>query len=133
MAGRAVTPIVLTVFFAIATVILVVVGLALLAPGTPFEAIWRLYPARRAMLTPYRLLMGPGFLALSLVMASAAVGCLRRRRWGWRLALAIFAINGLGDLFQLVTGHLVEGGVGTAVAGAVLIHLSRPAVRGAFA
>jgi hypothetical protein len=58
------------------------------------EAIWKLYPARRSLLMPYRMWLGPGFLVLAIVMASASIGCFRRRIWGWWLAIAIFVING---------------------------------------
>ena len=96
------------------------------------EVIWKLYPSRRSLLMPYRMWLGPGFLILAIVMASASVGCLRRRIWGWRLALAIFVINGLSDAGQILIGHFLEGGIGVAVAGAILFYLSRPKVRGTF-
>jgi hypothetical protein len=123
----------IAIFFALATSILVGVGAALLFPGSGFEAIWRLYPARRALLLPYRIWLGPGFLVLAIAMATASVGCFMHRRWGWRLAVAIFAVNGLGDAAQLVTGHIREGGIGVAVAGALLFYLFRPGVYNACA
>ena len=61
------------------------------------EVIWKLYPARRALLMPYRMWLGPGFLILAIVMVSASIGCFRRRIWGWWLAITIFVINGLSD------------------------------------
>ena len=122
----------IAIFFALATCILIGAGAALLLPGSRLEAIWLVYPARRAMLMPYRAWLGPGFLALAVAMASASVGCFLRRRWGWRLATLIFAVNGLGDALQLFMGRFVEGGIGVAAAGAILFYLSRPAVRAAF-
>ena len=65
-------------------------------------------------------------------MVSASVGCFRRRIWGWWLAIAIFTINGLSDAGQILIGHFLEGGIGVAVAGAILFYLSRPKVRGTF-
>lgn len=122
----------IAIFFAIATSILLGVGIALLRPGSMLEVIWKLYPARRALLMPYRMWLGPGFLILAIVMVLASVGCFRRRIWGWWLASAIFVINGLSDAGQLLTGHFLEGGIGVAVAGAILFYLSRPKVRGTF-
>ena len=107
--------------------------MALLAPGSAFEEVWGLYPARRSLLMPYRAWLAPGFLLLAIAMALASIGCFRRRRWGWRLAVAIFVVNGLGDLAQLLFGHFLEGGIGVAVAGAILCYLSRPATRSLFA
>jgi hypothetical protein len=66
-------------FFAIATCILLGVGMALLMPGSKLEVIWKLYPARRSIHMPYRMWLGPEFLALSIVMVSASIGCFRRR------------------------------------------------------
>jgi hypothetical protein len=121
----------IAIFFALATCILVGVGTALLFPGSAVEAVWRLYPERRALLMPYRHWLAPGFLMLAVAMASASIGCFRLRKWGWWLAVAIFAVNGLGDLMQLVLGHFVEGGIGVAAAGLILFYLSRRKVRAA--
>jgi hypothetical protein len=119
-------------FFAVATLILIAVGVALMFPGGAFERVWMLYPARRALLMPYRMFLGPGFLALAVVFAAASTGCFLRRRWGWGLAVAIFAANGLGDALQLATGHFLEGGIGVVAAAAILYYLTRAFVRHAF-
>jgi hypothetical protein len=122
----------IAIFFAGATAILLCVGTALLAPGSVFEAVWSLYPARRSLLMPYHAWLAPGFLILAIVMASASVGCFRRRKWGWCLAVAIFVVNGLSDAAQLLFGRILEGGIGVAVAVAILYYLLRPAVRALF-
>lgn len=122
----------IAVFFAVATCVLVGVGTALLFPGSAMEEIWRLYPARRALLMPYHDWLGPAFLILAVVMLAASIGCFRQREWGWWLAVAIFAVNGFGDAVQIFLGHFLEGGVGVAVAGAILFHLSRAKVRSSF-
>jgi hypothetical protein len=44
---------------------------------------------------PYRVWLAPVFLMLAIVMVSASIGCFRRRICGWRLAVAIFLVNGL--------------------------------------
>jgi hypothetical protein len=124
--------ILIAVFFALATVILVSVGLALVFPGSALEAVWLAYPARRAILMPYRVWLGPGFLALAVIMAAASVGGFRQRRWGWWLAVAIFAVNGLSDAAQLLLGHIVEGGIGVLAAGAILFYLTRPGIKHAY-
>lgn len=118
-------PVLLGVFFALATLILIAVGSALLLPGSALENVWRLYEARRAMLMPYREWLGPGFLALALVMAAASAGCFARRDWGRKLAIAIFAVNGLGDVVQLFLGRVLEGAVGVTIATALIVLLAR--------
>ncbi|MGD0192206.1 MAG: hypothetical protein ABSD74_15810 [Rhizomicrobium sp.] len=125
-------PLLIAVFFTLATCILVAVGTALLLPGAATDAIWALYPARRALLMPHHLWLGPAFLTLAVVMLLASIGCFRRRTWGWWLAVAIFAVNGASDVVQLILGHILEGAIGVAVAGAILVYLFRPDVRRLF-
>ena len=96
------------------------------------EVIWKLYPARRAVLMPYRGWLGPAFLMLAIIMALASIGCFRCLMWGWWLAVVIFLIDGLSDAGQILIGHFLEGGIGVAVAGVILFYLSRPNVRGVF-
>ena len=96
------------------------------------ESIWGLYPARRSLLMPYRIWLGPGFLTLAAGMLIASSGCFRHRKWGWWLAAGIFLVNGISDAGQILLGHLLEGGIGAAVAGAILLYLSRPKVRAIF-
>lgn len=123
----------LGIFFFVATLILIAAGSALMWPHTFLEVVWKVYEARRALLMPYRQIAGPGFLALSLVMAVASVGCFRRREWGRVLAIAIFAVNGAGDVVQLLLGHWLEGGIGVTAAGLLIHWLTRPAVKEVFA
>lgn len=122
----------LGISFAVATCILLSAGTALLLPGSQFEVIWSLYPARRSLLMPYRVWLGPAFLTLAIAMVSASIGCFRRRKWGWWLSVAIFLVNGVSDMAQILLGHFLEGGIGVAAAGAILFYLSRPKVRGTF-
>jgi hypothetical protein len=122
----------IAIFFALATIILVGVGTALSFPGSRLDAIWSLYPARRTLLMPYRTWLGPDFLALAAAMASASIGCFRKRTWGWWLALTIFTVNGLGDAVQIVLGHYAEGGIGVLVTAMILFYLTRRRTRLAF-
>lgn len=122
----------MAIFFAAATGVLLGAAAALALPGSGFETIWRLYPARRAVMMPYRVWLAPGFLALAIPMALASIGCFRHRKWGWRLAVAIFALSGLGDAVQIAMGRFLEGGVGVAAAGVTLFYLSRTGVRSTF-
>ena len=88
--------------------------------------------AWRVLLMPYREWLGPGFLLLGVIMLFASVGCFRRRRWGWWLAVGIFAVNGLADAGQLFLGHYLEGAIGVTVAAGIVFYLWRPKVQGAF-
>jgi hypothetical protein len=119
----------IALFFAASTCVVLSVGTALVWQGTALDAVWDIYPSRRGMLMPWRSLLGPLFLGLAIPMAAASVGCFLRRRWGWWLAVLIFAANGAGDMVQLFLGRYVEGGVGVLAAGAILFYLMRPEVR----
>jgi len=121
----------IALFFAASTCVVLIVGTALVWPGTALDAVWDIYPSRRGMLMPYRSLLGPVFLALAIPMAGASAGCFLRWRWGWRLAVLIFAADGAGDVVQLFLGRYMEGGVGVLAAGAILFYLMRPGVRDA--
>jgi hypothetical protein len=123
----------IAIFFAFSSCVVLSVGAALLSPGTGLERVWSIYPPRRAMLMPYRALLGPLFLGLSVIMAIASAGNFLNRRWGWWLAIGIFGANGVGDVVQLLMGRFLEGGIGVAVAGAILFYLTRPRVRHASA
>src|SRR5229473_1636769 len=76
------------------------------------------------------------FLIFGAVMASLAVaslGWFKRRRWGWRLAVAIIATQVLGDLVNIFRGDPLRGGIGFLIAGALLFYLLQPQLRSAFA
>ena len=65
-------------------------------------------------------------------MVAAAIGWIRRRFWGWALAVIIIASQVLGDLVNAVRGEFWKGAVGVVIAGALLAYLIRPATRSAF-
>ena len=67
-----------------------------------------------------------------MAMIAAAIGWMRRRFWGWALAVIIVANQVLGDFVNAVGGEWLKGLVGAAVAGALLVYLLRPKVRQAF-
>ena len=104
-------------------------GTTLVFPGTIFDKMWALNPAAFRQLAPFRRIAGMLFLLLSVSMVIAGTGWFRRRYWGWRLAVLIIATQVLGDLVNL----LVRGGIGFAIAGALLLYLLSSKVKGVFA
>ena len=129
---RKATPILLGAFFAFATAMCVLAGVTLLVPGAAAEHVWRIKPDEYHRLLQMGPGVGAGFLLLAFVMALAAYGTFRRRLWGWRLALVIFALNGLGDAVRIPFGAAVEGAIGIAAAATILWWLLRPPVRALF-
>jgi hypothetical protein len=71
-------------------------------------------------------------VALSLVAGIGAVGVLRRKLWGWRIAVAGIAVNALADAARIPFGAVLEGLIGVTIAGLVLAWLTRPRVRALF-
>jgi len=108
-------------------------GATLIWRGTTLDRLWLLNPRAYKELAPHGKAVGIPFLLLGIGLAVAGTGWFKRRLWGWRLAVCIIAIQVLGDLVNAFLGDLVRGGIGFIIAGALLIYLLRPEVRGAFA
>lgn len=107
-------------------------GVTLIWRGTVLDRVWALNPRGWQQLAPFGKLVGIAFPVLAAVLALAGVGWLRRRHWGWRLCIAIVATQVLGDLVNCLRGDFLRGGVGFAIAGALLIYLLRPKIRAYF-
>lgn len=122
----------LAVFFLLATIVLVATAVALLIPGTPFDAIWHLYEHRRRELMPYAGVIAPVFLVIGALTGLASLGCFRRRRWGMWFALAIFIDNGLADAFQMFFGNFVSGAIGLAISMLLVFGVLQLSARGGF-
>ena len=68
--------------------------------------LWRVNPEGHAGLSSAGSAAVVLMAAVSAACAAAAFGVSRRTRWGYRTALAIFAINGVGDFSSaFVTAH----------------------------
>jgi hypothetical protein len=107
-------------------------GTTLVWPGTVLDNIWALNrPAYKQLALAGRP-VGVLFLLLSATLLAAAVGWFQRRLWGWRLAVVIICTQVAGDIFNFVRGDHLRGGIGLAIAGALLFYLLRPNVRTAF-
>jgi hypothetical protein len=129
---RSLAQIALGIFFTIAALICLVAAFTVLYPETPVSAVWRIKPEAFAQLLQLSPWTGLGFFVLSGLMAATAWGALQRRRWGWRMAIAIFAANGAGDLAQIFAGRIFEGALGIVIVVAVILYLTRPEVKSAF-
>jgi hypothetical protein len=107
-------------------------GASLLTPGGPLDWILCVKPGEHRQLLEMGPAVGLGFLGLALVMALASLGSFTRRRWAWPLALAIFAMNALGDAARIPFGAFAEGLIGILVTAAILWWLARRPVRALF-
>ena len=98
-------------------------GTTLVFPGTILDRVWGLNPTAHRQLAAVGRIAGMLFLLLSVSMAVAGTGWLRRRYWGWCLAVLIIATQVLGDLVNLLRGGFVRGGIGFAIGGALLLYV----------
>lgn len=72
-------------------------------------------------------------LVVSLACATAAIGLWRGARWGYWLAVALLAINMLGDIINVVTGTEPRAAVGIPITLAILLFMMIKRVRRFFA
>lgn len=104
----------------------------LLWRGTSLDRVWALNAEAYRQLAPLGRPAGVLFLLLSATLFAAGVGWFRRRRWGWGLAVFLIATQLAGNIGNILLGRFVEGAVGLAISGALLVYLVRPEVRKVF-
>ena len=122
----------MAVFLAFGATMATITGITLLFPGSFLDPLWRLNPEAGEQLHPLGRGIGIAFLGLGAAMVAAAIGWVKRRFWGWALAVIIIASQVLGDLVNALRGEFLKGAVGVVIAAALLIYLIRPVTRGAF-
>jgi hypothetical protein len=120
------------IFLVFAAVMATVAGISLAWHGTFLDRMWSLNPRAYESLAPHGKLPGVLFLLLGATLWLTSVLWLKRILWGWRLAVAIFATQAVGDLTHAFRGDLVGGLFGFAIASVLLLYLLRPRVKAAF-
>jgi hypothetical protein len=120
------------VFFVVGATMAAYAAITLLVPGTFLDVLWVLNKQGHEGLAALGRLAALPFVILSPMLALAAVGWFRRRRWGWLIGVTIIAINMVGDISQIAFGERLKGAIGVAIAGLLLIYMTRSKVRGYF-
>jgi hypothetical protein len=111
----------------------ILTGASLLLPGAPWPQLWRLNPAALRSFAAHRNGLGLLLLAIGILSAVTAAGLLRRRRWAWWACMALFTVNGLGDLICLaMTDNGLRYGAGALIAAAFAGILALPQARRQF-
>src|SRR6266436_1748796 len=117
----------LAIFFAAGAFICLVTMLALAFPGSFLESIWQLKPEARVEF----LEIGRGasiavMAVVGVACGSAAIGLARNAEWGRRLAIAILAVNLIGDSLNALLRHDPKTLIGLPIGGLMIWYLSRP-------
>ena len=120
------------VFFLFGAIMAAYASVTLLKPGTALDALWVLNKAAHTRLASLGKGAGLGFVALSLLLCATSLGWFGRRYWGWFLGTTVVVINAAGDLANLTMGAHWKGAAGVAIAGLILIYMTRPRVRRCF-
>ncbi|HJX84608.1 MAG TPA: hypothetical protein VJ723_09715 [Candidatus Angelobacter sp.] len=113
-------PVVAAFLFA-ATVIAAVVGISLLFPNPLLDRLWELNKPGAGLFRSIGWPAGVFLLALAAGTCASAFGLLRRRRWAWWFAVALFAIETCGNVVAFVmTGDAVRNVSGAVISAAFL-------------
>jgi hypothetical protein len=117
-----------------ATAIAAIVGISLITPGTLLDRIWKLNEPVHAEFQAFGSTAGAPLLLLGIVTGATAAGLLRGEPWARRVAIAVFAVNALGDgVTVFIRRDLLKSGLGALIAAAFLLALYRPNVISFFA
>ena len=98
----------------------------LLTPGGYLEPIWRLDRAGHAGLRALGARGPPILAAVCLACAAAVYGFVTRKRWGYRLGVALLLANLAGDLVNVASGIERRALVGIPIVALLLWYLSSP-------
>ena len=120
LAARPTTPgfTAIGVFLFFGAVVASLAATTLLWRGTVLDRVWNLNPSAYKQLVPLGGTFGILFVLLGAALTTAGIGWVRRRLWGWRLAVIIIATQVLGDVVNCVRGDWLRGGIGVIIAGA---------------
>jgi len=122
--------VIVAAFLFAATLIATFVGFSLLVPNPLMDRMWTLNPAAESTFRAWDGWAGVFLIALGIATLAAAIGLLKRKKWAWWFAIALFAINGAGDVFGFfVTRDLLRSGSGVIVGCTFLWALGRSRVR----
>lgn len=120
------------IFFFFGSLMATYAATTLFIPGTFLDKAWELNKSAHIQLAEIGRIMAAPFALLSVVLFLAGVGWFKRRRWGWILGVSVIAVNLTGDLIHLALGNWLGSAVGVAIAGLLLIYMTRPGVRNYF-
>lgn len=119
----------MSAFFAFGMLASGLAAVSLLTPGGYLEPIWRLNRAGHAGLRALGAWGPPILAAVCLACAAAGYGFVTRKRWGYRLGVALLLANLAGELVNVASGIERRPLVGIPIVALLLWYLSSPTVR----
>lgn len=122
----------LVAFFTFGTTMCTLTILALLFPGSVLEPVWRLNPDAHVAFQSLGRLSILLMLVVGTACASAAIGLVRRKRWGRLIAIAVLAVNLLGDTINAIARHDFRTLIGLPIGGAIILYLMSKRMRNFF-
>ncbi|MFL5404062.1 MAG: hypothetical protein ACJ8BF_14760 [Gemmatimonadales bacterium] len=109
-----------------------IAGLALVRPGGPLEAMWRLNPAAHDAFIEIGAWAVPLMIVVAAACVLAATGLWTGRAWGYRVASGVLVVNLIGDLGNALLRHDLRTLIGVPIGGGLLWYLHRLRRRGHF-
>jgi hypothetical protein len=122
----------LVAFFAFGTLMAAASAVALLFPGGALDPFWRLNPRAHRDFLAMDGWAPPLMFAVALACGLAAVGLWSRARWGHRLAVAMLALNLVGDAGNALIRGDLRTLIGLPIGGLMIAYLLRAGVRARF-
>ena len=120
------------VFLLVAALAGSLAAVTVLWPNTILSGVWSLKEVQYHQLLHVRRAAGAGFVALSILLASAAGGWLRHRRWAWFLAAGILSVNLVSDAIHVAVARQWASAVGVVIEGLILAWVVSRPVRGQY-
>src|SRR5438093_4102159 len=111
----------LAIFFAAGAFICLVTMLALAFPGSFLESIWQLKPEARVQFLEIGRGASTALMAMvGVACGSAALGLARNAEWGRWLAIAVLAVNLIGDSLNALFTRDAKTLIGLPIGGLMI-------------
>jgi hypothetical protein len=125
-ARRSIPTVLFTIFFAAGAFICLITLLELVFPGSFLESIWQLKPEARGQFFE----IGRGasialMTATGVACGLSAIGLAQNAQWGRRLAIAVLALNVIGDSLNALLRHDPKTLIGLPIGGLMIWYLLR--------
>src|SRR5215813_11690853 len=113
----------LAIFFLFGTVMAALTALMVAFPGSNLDFLWRLNPRAHLGFAALGLWAVLLMVVVATACATAALGLWRCARWGYIAAVAILAVNLLGDAINAGIGHDWRILIGIPIGSVMVIYL----------